>query len=485
MVIFGGTGDLTHRKLMPALYNLLYSEMLPDNFAIVSVGRRDKTDEVYRNEVYESIKSYSHFKIEDEIWCKLAEKIFYREFDFSDTDGYHALKDFLDNIDQKFNSKGNRIFYLAVAPEYFEPIVEKLDQNNMVDNENSWQRVMIEKPFGRDLSSAEYLNKKITSVFSEKNIYRIDHYLGKEMLQNISAIRFANILFEPVWNSRYIDNIQISSMETVGVETRGGYYEKAGALRDMVQNHILQLLTLTTMEPPVSLDAEAVRDEKVKVLRSLESLTPELIKSNVVRGQYGEGLKDGKIMKAYRQEERVSQQSDTETYFAMKINIENFRWAGTPIYIRTGKRMPNKYTEIIVQFKKLPGILYFKEHGKLEPNLLIIRIQPSEGVSLRFNAKKPGTVSTIIPVQMDFSQNCQIGNNSPEAYERLLYDAIRGDSTLFTRWDEVEYSWRFVDRIMQAWEYEHPHFPNYNSDTWGPREADQLLARDGKIWWNL
>ena len=388
-------------------------------------------------------------------------------------------------MDYRFDTNGNRIFYLAVAPEYFEPIVEKLNQNHMVENEKSWQRAMIEKPFGRDLRSAEYLNTKITSVFSEKNIYRIDHYLGKEMLQNITAIRFANILFEPVWNSRYIDNIQISSMETVGVETRGGYYEMAGALRDMVQNHILQLMTLTTMEPPVSLDAESVRDEKVKVLRSLESLTPELIKSNVIRGQYGEGSMNGNSLKAYRDEERVSPQSEIETYFAMKVNIENFRWAGTPIYIRTGKRMPNKYTEIIVQFKQLPGVLYFKEHGKLEPNLLVIRIQPSEGVSLRFNAKKPGTGSTIIPVQMDFCQNCQIGNNSPEAYGRLLFDAIRGDSTLFTRWDEVEYSWRFVDKIMEAWGREHPHFPNYNSGTWGPRGSDQLLARDGRIWWNL
>lgn len=485
LVIFGGTGDLTHRKLMPALYNLMCSNMLTENFAVVSVGRREKSDETYREEVYESISSYSRFEPDLLKWNWLKERIFYRKFDFTDSEGYRCLNEFVDNLDGVYKTGGNRIFYLAVAPEHFDVIVEKLNQQGMVKNQNSWQRVMIEKPFGTDLKSAQYLNSRITAVFSEENTYRIDHYLGKEMLQNIMAIRFANLLFEPVWNSKYIDNIQISSMETVGVENRGSYYEMSGALRDMVQNHMLQLITLTAMEPPVSLDAEAIRDEKIKVLRSLEQFTPEIIRKNVVRGQYGSAVVNNKRLNAYREEERVSPTSEVETFFAMKLNIENFRWAGTPFYIRTGKRMPCKYTDIIIQFKQLPGVLYFKEHGNLEPNLLIIRIQPTEGVFLRFNAKKPGTTTTIIPVQMDFCQNCQVGSNSPEAYERLIYDAIRGDSTLFTRWDEVEYSWKFVDRIVDTWNNEKPVFPNYKPDTWGPLEANELLEKDGNKWWNL
>jgi glucose-6-phosphate 1-dehydrogenase len=296
------------------------------------------------------------------------------------------------------------------------------------------------------------------------------------MLQNIMVIRFANVFFEPVWNRRYIDNVQISSNETVGIENRGGYYEKAGALRDMVQNHMMQLLTLTAMEPPVNLDTESIRDEKVKVLKSLEIMTPELVEKNVVRGQYV----------GYRQEEKVSPTSNTETFVALKVHIENFRWAGVPFYIRTGKRMPEKSTQIVIQFKPLPGILYFKEYKNLLPNLLVIKIQPEEGVKLQFNAKVPGAGDiTIEPVNMDFCQNCQISNNSPEAYERLLFDVMRGDSTLFTRWDEVEYSWRFVDAIAKAWAEKTPDFPNYYPGTWGPSEAEELLRRDGRMWWNV
>lgn len=475
MVIFGGTGDLTHRKLMPAIYNLLYENNLPEKFCVVSIGRRDKTTESYRKEVYDSISKYSRIQLSDDVWNILKNKIYYQRFDFNDDNGYITLKKFLSELDNKYNTNGNRIFYLAVAPEYFDLIVTKLDVHGMVSNKTSWQRVMIEKPFGRDLNSAKYLNKKITEVFTEKNTYRIDHYLGKEMLQNILVIRFSNVFFEPVWNNKYIDNIQISSSETVGVENRGGYYEKAGALRDMIQNHMFQLLTLTAMEPPVNLDTESIHDEKVKVLKSIQELTPELIIKNAVRGQYRD----------YRKEDRVSPNSTTETFVALKTYIENFRWAGVPFYIRTGKKLPVKSTEIIVQFKPLPGILFFKENGGLTPNLLVIKIQPEEGVFLQFNAKKPGTVNKIIPVQMDFCQNCQIGSNSPEAYERLIYDVIRGDSTLFARWDEVEYSWKYVDKIAEVWRNETPNFPNYEPMTWGPEDAEKLLQRDNFKWWNI
>ncbi|AIS52253.1 glucose-6-phosphate 1-dehydrogenase Zwf [Thermoanaerobacter kivui] len=347
MVIFGGRGDLTHRKLMPALYNLKYQKILPENFAVVSIGRRDKTEEQYRNEVLESVKNYSRFNIDEKIWQDLSKGIYYKKFDFTDGKGYIELSSFLEEIDKKYNAKGNRVYYLAVAPEYFGIIVEKLNRYGMVKNETSWQRVVIEKPFGEDLKSAQRLNKIITDVFTERNTYRIDHYLGKEMLQNIIVIRFANVFFEPVWNRRYIDNVQISSNETVGIENRGGYYEKAGALRDMVQNHMLQLLTLTAMEPPVNLDTESIRDEKVKVLKSLEIFTPGAVEKNIVRGQYV----------GYRQEDKVSPTSNTETFMALKVHVENFRWAGVPFYIRTGKRMPAKSTEIVIQFKPLPGIL--------------------------------------------------------------------------------------------------------------------------------
>jgi glucose-6-phosphate 1-dehydrogenase len=350
---------------------------------------------------------------------------------------------------------------------------------------DTWRRVVIEKPFGRDLKSAQFLNQAITGVFSEKDTYRIDHYLGKEMLQNIMVIRFANALFEPVWNNRFIDNIQISSSETVGVENRGDYYEKSGVLRDMVQNHMLQLLTLTAMEPPVNLETESIRDEKVKVLRSLQYLTPELVRENGVRGQYGPGRIQNKEVPGYREEKRVDPKSFTETFIAMKAQVENFRWSGVPFYIRSGKRMPAKSTEVVVQFKQVPEILFFKEYGIMEPNFLVIKVQPQEGVFLSFNAKKPGTSMNIVPVQMDFCQNCLLEHDSPEAYERLLYDVMRGESTLFTRWDEVEYSWRYVDSIAEAWENEKTDFPNYAAGTWGPQKAEELIERDNKKWRNF
>lgn len=484
MVIFGGTGDLTHRKLIPAIYNLLYENMLPENFAIVSVGRRELSHEEYRNTIYESIKKFSRFKIEEEMWNKIKNRIYYCKFNFDNNEGYIKLHDFLDSLDHKYNTNGNRMYYLAVAPEYFEVIVDKLHSNGMAMNGKGWQRIVIEKPFGRDLKSARYLNKKITDVFTEDNTYRIDHYLGKEMIQNLMIIRFANSIFEPLWNNKYIDNIQITSNEVVGVETRGGYYEKSGALRDMVQNHMFQLMSLIAMEPPSSLDTERIRDEKVKVLQSIEPLEDEYIRENVVRGQYGRGVVEGKTIIGYREENNVDRDSNVETFVALKVHIQNFRWSGVPFYIRSGKRMKSKSTEIVIQFKQLDNILYFKEHKDLQPNLLTIKVEPMQGIVFQINGKEPGSLNNILPVKMDFCQNCEFESNTPEAYERLLQDVMKGESTLFTRWDEVEYSWKFVDKILEFWKKEELAFPNYKPGSYGPEEAQRLLERDNRKWWN-
>ncbi len=477
LVIFGATGDLTHRKLYPALYNLWKEDLLPQEQVVVAIGRRDKDTEGIRQEVVEAVKEFSRGEWDDDGADAFLKRFHYYQQDFRDETSYGHLREFLGEFDEQYQTEGNRVFFLAVAPEYFGTIAEQLYHNGMAPNKgDSWQRLVIEKPFGRDLDSAIELNSVINRHFDEKCIYRIDHYLGKEMAQNIMILRFANTLFEPLWNNKYVDHVQISLTETVGVEGRGPYYEQSGALRDMVQNHMLQLLTLVAMEPPVDLNTEFVRDEKVKILRSLQIL-PE----DVVRGQYGEGTKDGKHLPAYRQEERVSPESDVETFLALKASVENFRWAGVPFYLRTGKRLPRKYSEIIIKFKKLPGVLYFKNET-LDSNVLVIRVQPDEGVYLKFNAKRPGTGETIVPVTMDFCQNCIEGYNSPEAYERLLYDVMRGDSTLFTRWDEVEHSWRFVDKVARYWEDARDDIHIYPSGTWGPVQSELLMREDGRDW---
>lgn len=478
-VIFGATGDLTKRKLYPALFNLFHESILPEQFAVVSIGRQEKSQEQLKQDIINSINQFSRVKYSGgEKDKRFLDWFTYFRLDFYDSDGYARLKSTLDTIDQQFGTQGNRIFFLAVAPEHFAPIAMEIQKHQMAPNNDSWQRVVIEKPFGRDLESARQLNQVIRSTFAEQQIYRIDHYLGKEMVQNLMVLRFANTLFEPLWNNKYIDHVQISFMETIGVEGRGAYYEQSGALRDMVQNHMLQLLTLIAMEPPVDLDTESIRDEKVKVLRSLT-----INGTNVVRGQYGPGVVNGQQVVAYNQEERVAPNSTVETYVALKAYVENFRWAGVPFYLRTGKRMPYKYSEIVITFKKLPGVLYFKDK-KLDPNHLIIRVQPDAGIFIRFNAKKPGTDQTILPVSMDFCQSSLEGINSPEAYERLLYDVMRGESTLFTRWDEVEYSWRFVDRIAKYWEEENMPVIKYPAGSVGPSEADFLIRSDGREWYS-
>jgi glucose-6-phosphate 1-dehydrogenase len=485
MVIFGGTGDLTHRKLMPAMYNLVHNKLLPEHFAIVSVGRKDKTLEQYRNEVFESLNKYSRNKIDEGNWSSLKNLIYYFKFEFTDPSGYTKLKDFLQELDEKVQTGGNRVFYLAVAPEYFETIVLGLKISDLAQNGSSWCRLVIEKPFGKDLTTARKLNDKLIEVFQEKNIFRIDHYLGKEMIQNIMVLRFCNLIFESLWNNKFIDNIQISLSENYGVGTRGGYYESSGAMRDMVQNHVIQILSLVAMEPPVNLQTDSIRTEKLKVIQALEEMTPELLRDNVVFGQYGKGFIDGQPVQAYRDEEKVDNDSNTETYVALKLQINNFRWAGTPFYIRTGKRLAAASAEIVVQFKTLPNILYFAGSQVQEPNLLVIRIQPNVGVFFQFNTKDLCFNNEIIATKMDNSQFCPKQGNTPEAYERLIHDILRGDSTLFTRWDAVEASWIFADKIIEYGGRKMFRFPNYDAGSMGPVKAFELLARDGREWWNI
>ncbi|MDP4180414.1 MAG: glucose-6-phosphate dehydrogenase [Bacillota bacterium] len=484
MIIFGGTGDLTHRKLIPALYNLFYEGNLPDSFAVVGVGRKDKNASEYKHELQASLEKYSRYKIKPEVWEQFSKKIQYYKMEITVSEHYEGLKVFLNEMDETLGTQGNRLYYLSVAPSFFEMITKNLAQYKMAENVDSWQRLIIEKPFGHNLETANYLNTEISKVFPQENIFRIDHYLGKEMLQNMLVIRFGNALFESFWNSRYIENIQITSSETVGVENRADYYEASGALRDMLQNHMLQLLALVAMEPPAAIDAKSIRDEKIKFLRTLSKNNAEIIKGNIVRGQYGEGKMGSKPALAYRSENGISPKSNTETFIAAKLIAGNFRWGNMPFYLRTGKRMKQKTTKVVIEFKSLPEILYFKEYNGMQPNLLEIRIQPSEGVSFSFNAKRPGTQNGITNVMMDFCQNCSLENNSPEAYERLIADALKNDQTLFTSWDEIEASWSFIDNIANIWRQEQPQFPNYAPDTYGPSDSDVLLTNNGHKWWN-
>ncbi|NLL72468.1 MAG: glucose-6-phosphate dehydrogenase [Clostridiales bacterium] len=485
LVIFGGTGDLTHRKLIPAVYNMLIDGLLPEHFRVVSIGRRDKTEEEYRSEIRASMDKYSRNKVDEDKWAKLSEMIRYYRFDFKDHDGYPLLKDYLNKLDDEAGTKGNLVYYLAVAPEYFETIVQGLHKSKMAKAKGTYSRLVIEKPFGKDLTTAKQLNKKLLEVFDEKDIYRIDHYLGKEMIQNIMVLRFSNPIFEAIWNNKLIDNIQISLTEKLGVGSRGDYYEQSGAIRDMVQNHIMQILSFVAMEPPVNLKTDSIRTEKLKVIEAIEEITPEFLRDNIVFGQYGKGVIDGEAVPGYLEEDRVPRNSRTETFVAMKLHINNFRWAGTPFYIRTGKRLGNYAAEIVIQFKELPNILYFKDSNIQEPNLLVIRIQPNVGVFFQFNTKDFSTHHDIVPIKMDTSYENPFQGNTPEAYERLIYDILRGDSTLFSRWDEVEAAWSFADKVIRYREQSTVKFPNYDAGSMGPIRAFELLANDGRKWWNI
>ncbi|WP_053218422.1 glucose-6-phosphate dehydrogenase [Virgibacillus senegalensis] len=482
LVIFGATGDLANRKLFPSIYRLYKNGKLSEDFAVVGVARRPHTNESFRENVEQSVKASR--PANEEINDGFFSHFYYQPFDVTDLASYQELKGLLERLDKKHRTEENRIFYLAMAPNFFGTIAENLKSEGLTDTKG-WSRLVIEKPFGHDYPSAKQLNEQIRQAFDEEQIYRIDHYLGKEMVQNIEVIRFANAIFEPLWNNQYIDNIQITSSETLGVGERGRYYDKSGALRDMVQNHMLQMLALLAMEPPIKLNPEEIRSEKIKVLRALRTMTPETVDDYFVRGQYGAGMSNGEQVEGYRDETAIDSESNTETFVAGKLLIDNFRWAGVPFYIRTGKRMAAKATEIVVQFKELPMNLYFNKGKDIQPNLLVIHIHPDEGVTLHLNAEKRGVGTTSTPVKLNYYSHNGDKINTPEAYEVLLYDCMLGDSTNFTHWDEVALSWKFVDIISQAWNAKKANFPNYESGSMGPKEANELLHKDGFHWWSI
>jgi glucose-6-phosphate 1-dehydrogenase len=483
LVIFGATGDLTHRKLIPALYNLAAEGALPPAINIIGFARREKSSDEFRAELEASARKFSRTALNEDLWKSFAASITYHQSSFDDLEGYKSLATAMEEADQQHGTRGNRLYYLAVAPDQFPVILANVRESGLSSaKEGSWSRVIVEKPFGTDLKSAQALNTLVNEVFAESDTYRIDHYLGKETAQNIMVMRFANSIFESLWNSNHIDHVQITAVEPLGVEGRAGYYDKSGAMRDMVQNHLLQLLTLTAMEPPTSLGADAIRDEKVKVLRSLRPLKGDDVFKHVVRAQYTAGLINGQPVPGYREAEGVPQGSTTETYVALQVNIDNWRWAGVPFFIRTAKRMPKGGSEIAITFKSVPKVLFNQKDENLEQNVLVIRIQPDEGISLRMSAKRPGSSLRIEQVKMDFHYGTSFGKATPEAYERLLLDAMSGDATLFARRDEVEEAWAFVDAIEEAWKTRSDDLAFHSAGSWGPSEATALAARHGVIW---
>jgi glucose-6-phosphate 1-dehydrogenase len=485
VVIFGAAGDLTKRKLIPALCNLFNEKLLSPQTTILGVARSQLSSQDYRARATEDIGKYATNALPPDVVKQVVANMDYVSGDFNTPDTYQQLKKRLAEIDAQRNTGGNYLFYLSTAPEYFATIVKQLAAAGLTAQDGqAWRRVIVEKPFGTNLESARALNKDLRSVLREEQIYRIDHYLGKETVQNLMVFRFGNCMFEPIWNRRYIDNVQITVAESIGVEDRGGYYDTAGCLRDMVPNHLLQLLSIVAMEPPTSFESEAVREEKAKVLRAIQPMTPERVLTNTVRGQYGEGYVDGKKAVTYRSEERVAPKSATETFVAMQLSVDNWRWADVPFYLRTGKRMARRVSEIAIQFRRPPLLLFRNtpvEH--LSRNVLVIRVQPDEGISLRFGAKIPGPSVRMSNVAMDFRYKDAFGPSSSTGYETLLYDCIKGDPTLFQREDMVEMGWAIVNPLLEVWSALAPRsFPNYPSGTWGPKEADELLERDGRKW---
>jgi glucose-6-phosphate 1-dehydrogenase len=485
IVIFGVTGDLAARKLGPALYTLASENLLPQPYTVVGVGRREWSDEKLRAEMYENVKKYSRTGLNEAIWKGFADSLFYAHTDWNDAAGYKRLRERLDALDKERDTRGNRLFYLAIPPFLYAEVANLLGEAGLQQS-NGYTRIIIEKPFGKDLPSARDLNHKLRQVYDEEQIYRIDHYLGKETVQNIAVFRFANSIFEPLWNRKYIESVQITVAESVGVGTRGGYYDESGALRDIIQNHVLQVLTLVAMEPPVAWEADAVRDEKVKVLRSIRQIDPKEVDKYSVRGQYAEGSVQGEHVTGYLQTEEVAPDSTTETYVALKLLIDNWRWAGVPFYLRTGKALPKRVTEVSVRFQRTPLPLFAQNSDNLAANSLILRIQPDEGITLRFDAKLPGQAIKLREVNMDFRYGTSFGVQTPEAYERLLLDAMLGDSKLFARDDEVEAAWALMTRFLEGWEMQGKKpLPQYPAGTWGPKDADDWIERDGTHWRRL
>jgi glucose-6-phosphate 1-dehydrogenase len=476
MVIFGASGDLTKRKLFPALYSLAVRQLLPEGFGVVGVARSEETDDEFRERMKEAVQKFGRDEFRDDVWQWLAAGMRYVATEFADEGGVDRMIEVLNELDRERGTGANRVYYLAVPPTAFETIVEAIGKRR---SEEGWTRLIVEKPFGQDLASAQELNELLHRHFDESEIFRIDHYLGKETVQNMLALRFANGIFEPIWNRQFVDHVQITVAETIGIVGRAAYYEQAGTIRDIFQNHLLQLLALTAMEPPIDFTADSVRNEKVKVIKSMHTPGPK----NVARGQYGRGFVEGEEVPGYREEEGVDPSSMTETFVAAKLFVDDWRWADTPFYVRAGKRLARRETTIAIQFKRAPHPPFEELAAEgLRPNVLLIHIQPDEGVSLAIGAKVPGQGMQIRTVHMDFLYGGAFRTDMPEAYERLVLDCMRGDATLFTREDEVMEQWKLVDAIVAAWRRDRPSFPNYAAGTWGPPSADELLQRDGRSW---
>ena len=476
LVIFGASGDLTSKKLMPALYSLAFRGLLPERFGIVGAARSEETDDAFRERMKQAVSEHARDPFKQEVWDELAKGLRYVTLDFADEHGEDTLRDTLNELDKELGTLGNRVYYFAVPPSAIGTLIDEIAKRR---GAQGWLRLIIEKPFGHDLTSARALTAEIQEHFSESEVFRIDHYLGKETVQNMLALRFANGIFEPIWNRQFIDHVQITVAESIGIEGRAGYYEQAGAIRDIFQNHLLQLVAVTAMEPPVDFSADSVRNEKVKVLKAIHTPGPK----HVVRGQYGRGFVEGEEVVAYREEDGVAPGTMTETFVAAKLYVDNWRWADTPFYVRMGKRLPRRETTIAIQFKRAPHPPF--EDGSsetLRPNVLLIHVQPNEGVSLAIGAKVPGQGMAIRTVHMDFLYGGAFREGLPDAYERLILDAMLGDATLFTRSDEIEEQWSLVDAIVAFWQRDRPSFPNYASGTWGPASSDELLHRDGRSW---
>jgi glucose-6-phosphate 1-dehydrogenase len=476
LVIFGASGDLTRRKIFPALYSLAFRHLLPERFAVVGVARSEQSTDDFVDAMREAVEEHGRDELRDDVWDWLAAGTRYVSTDFADEGGEDAVVEALNELDEARGTAGNRVYYFAVPPSAIGTLVGQIGKRRSTEG---WTRIVVEKPFGHDLASARELNEQISEHFAEDEVFRIDHYLGKETVQNMLALRFANGIFEPIWNRQFVDHVQITVAESIGIEGRAGFYEQAGAVRDIFQNHLLQLVALTAMEPPIDFTADSVRNEKVKVLRAMHTPGPK----SVVRGQYGRGFVEGEEVPGYREEDGVASESLTETYVAAKLYVDNWRWADTPFYVRAGKRLRRRETTIAIQFQRAPHPPFEEIAGDgLKPNVLLVHVQPDEGVSLAIGAKVPGQGMTIRTVHMDFLYGGAFRTGLPEAYERLILDTMLGDATLFTRADEVAEQWSLVDAIVAPWQRDRPSFPNYEAGSWGPAAADELLARDGRSW---
>jgi len=483
LVIFGASGDLTRRKLIPALWTLFAARTLPEPFAIIGTGRTEMSDDAFHDKMKEGVKEFARFKIpSDQVWQRFASNMFYLSGDPTEPELYARLRQRLEDIERRRGGPANRLYYLSTPPSLYDDITIQLGKAALARNDSGWTRIIVEKPFGHDLRSAQELNRLVTSVFQEEQVYRIDHYLGKETVQNLLALRFANGIFEPLWNRNHVAEVQLTVAERVGVEGRGGYYEESGALRDMIQNHLLQVLCLIAMEPPVTFDARAVRDEKSKVMQAVRPIDPAKVDASALRAQYGPGFIDNRPVPGYLQDKGVKPDSTTETLAAMRLEIDNWRWAGVPFYLQTGKRMARRVSEIVIRFRRTPHMIFRRGPVSADPNLLVIRIQPDEGISLIVDAKEPGPDLKLSPVTLDFKYHEVFGGEPPEAYERLLLDAIHGDATLYSRGDWIEQAWTLTQPVLDHWAQTPGPLPTYDAGSWGPPEADAFIARDGGRW---